>query len=94
MMPFGCPFDAFEENNDNDAVGGTGGSNTKWKVKDGFPEGILRLIQHPYWISRGCSIPTTATCQRGYNEWANLADGEGEDGDILHRQRNISAGIN
>lgn len=71
---FGCPFDAFEENNDNDTVGGKGGSNTKWKVKDGFPEGILRLIQHPHWISRGCSIPTTATCQRGYNEWANLAE--------------------
>lgn len=41
------------------------------KVKDGFPEGLLRLIQHPRWISRGCGIPT---CQgtRNYAQWVQL----------------------
>ena len=42
---FGCPADAFED--------------TKYShVKDNFPDGLLRLIKHPDWISHGCKVPT------------------------------------
>ena len=66
---FGCPADAFEE--------GSNDNNKKAVVKEGFPNGILRLIQHPHWSSQGCSVPPITFCNnRGYNEWYNLAERE------------------
>eukprot|EP00956_Cyclotella_meneghiniana_P023261 scaffold44948_cov29-Cyclotella_meneghiniana.AAC.1 len=56
---FGCPVDAFED------------TTTHTKIKQGFPEGLSRLIQHPHWISRGCAVPTCGG-KRYYKQWAQL----------------------
>lgn len=46
---FGCPVDTFEESR-------TEAGQTSWDVKPGFPSGLSRLIEHPTWLSHGCSI--------------------------------------
>jgi hypothetical protein len=55
---FGCPVDAFED-------------DTYTHVKDDFPDGLLRLIKHPNWISHGCAVPTCGGTI-GYNKWDAL----------------------
>jgi len=75
---FGCPIDAF-----NEAMGvqtsrslkGEGSIDASWSIRDDFPLGFSRLVQHPAWLSHGCSVPTT--CFDGnttmqYEDWVNL----------------------
>ncbi|KAL3791653.1 hypothetical protein HJC23_003910 [Cyclotella cryptica] len=55
---FGCPADAFED-------------ESYTKIKDGFPEGLQRLIQNPQLISRGCGVPTCGGTM-SYHQWAQI----------------------
>ncbi|KAL7477725.1 hypothetical protein ACHAW6_003521 [Cyclotella cf. meneghiniana] len=55
---FGCPADAFEDESHE-------------KLKEGFPEGLLRLIQHSQLIGRGCDVPTCGGTM-DYRQWAQL----------------------
>ncbi|KAL7466475.1 hypothetical protein ACHAXS_006772 [Conticribra weissflogii] len=48
---FGCPTDAFRESS-------SGSGQPNWEVKEGFPMGLSRLIDHPAWLSHGCALPT------------------------------------
>eukprot|EP00956_Cyclotella_meneghiniana_P013500 scaffold19555_cov75-Cyclotella_meneghiniana.AAC.1 len=54
---FGCPVDAFED-------------EQYTQVKDNFPDGLLRLIKHPDWISHGCDVPCRDT--HGFHEWEQI----------------------
>ncbi|KAL3789529.1 hypothetical protein HJC23_001337 [Cyclotella cryptica] len=55
---FGCPADAFEDESHE-------------KLIEGFPEGLLRLIQIPQLISRGCGVPTCEGTMT-YHQWAQV----------------------
>jgi hypothetical protein len=50
---FGCPVDAFNNENEIDAD---------------FPMGLSRLIQHPRWVGRGCPVPTCGGSMN-YDDW-------------------------
>lgn len=54
---FGCPIDAFED-------------EEYTQVKANFPDGLLRLIKHPDWISHGCDVPCRGT--HGFHEWEQI----------------------
>jgi hypothetical protein len=58
MKQFGCPADTFEY-------------DSQTNVKDDFPDGLLRLIQPPQWITRGCSVPTCGGT-RAFYQWSQL----------------------
>ncbi|KAL3805392.1 hypothetical protein HJC23_009099 [Cyclotella cryptica] len=79
---FGCPVDAFEDDSYSD-------------VKEDFPDGILRLINHPKWLSRGCAVPTCGGTM-GYNGWEefrrqehNYVRGQPHEFDCVEGGRNI-----
>jgi hypothetical protein len=55
---FGCPVDAFEDEEYE-------------HVKEDFPDGLLRLVKHPDWISHGCAVPTCGGTH-GYHKWEEL----------------------
>lgn len=55
---FGCPVDAFEDDDYK-------------HLKEDFPDGLLRLIKHPDWISHGCGVPTCGGTH-GFHEWEQL----------------------
>lgn len=83
---FGCPVDAFREamynnNNRNPQQQHPSMSSPIWTLKNDFPLGLSRLIQHPDWLSRGCNLPCESTYQ--YKDWVQLYkkhhDNEGGD---------------
>ena len=74
---FGCPADAFEDESHS-------------TVKEGFPEGLLRLIQHPEWISRGCGVPTCGGT-RDYSKWAKLKKQQKRQVNEYMQSRNLVA---
>ena len=68
---FGCPVDAFNKT----TCTLSSSSNASWHIRNDFPRGLSRLIQHPTWLSRGCSVPLT--CEAGtktydYKDWVQL----------------------
>lgn len=60
---FGCPVDAFEE----DQMQSQASSSDGLQVKADFPGGFSRLIDQPTWLSGGCPIPCADTYS--YNDW-------------------------
>eukprot|EP00986_Skeletonema_menzelii_P004751 scaffold1665_cov149-Skeletonema_menzelii.AAC.1 len=64
---FGCPVDAFEENQ----MQSKASSSDSWQVKEDFPGGLSRLIDQPTWLSGGCPIPCADTYT--YNDWVRFA---------------------
>ena len=64
---FGCPVDAFEE----DQIQSQASSPDSWQVKEDFAGGFSRLIDQPTWLSGGCPIPCADTYT--YNDWVRFA---------------------
>lgn len=70
---FGCPVDAFREamySTHNNQQQHPSMSSPVWTLRNDFPLGLSRLIQHPTWLSHGCDLPCTSTYQ--YNDWVHL----------------------
>ena len=65
---FGCPVDAFEEDQMQQSQAS---SPDSWKVKEDFPGGFARLLDQPTWLSGGCPIPCADTYT--YNDWVRFA---------------------
>ncbi|KAL9186886.1 hypothetical protein ACHAXT_010606 [Thalassiosira profunda] len=65
---FGCPVDAFRETVTQTSLR----KAATWEVKEGFPRGFSRLVDHPNWLSRGCPVPCAET--HSYRDWAGLAN--------------------
>jgi hypothetical protein len=63
---FGCPVDAFEEIHMKSPS-----SSDSWQIKENFPGGFSRLIDHPTWSSGGCPMPCADTYS--YNDWVRVA---------------------
>lgn len=63
---FGCPVDAFEEIHMNSTASWTTSSDN-WQIKENFPGGLSRLIDHPKWLTGGCPIPCADTYT--YKDW-------------------------
>eukprot|EP00984_Skeletonema_dohrnii_P024438 scaffold13551_cov107-Skeletonema_dohrnii-CCMP3373.AAC.2 len=51
---FGCPVDAFE---DIHMKSPASSAPENWQIKENFPGGLSRRINHPTWLSGGCSMP-------------------------------------
>ena len=66
---FGCPVDAFEEIHMTSPAPSSGANG--WQIKENFPGGLSRLIDHPTWLSGGCPIPCADTYT--YQDWARMA---------------------
>ena len=62
---FGCPSEAWMTE-----VRRTGAEPVKIGWNEDFPVGMTRLIRHPSWLSRGCSIPCIN--EYTYEEWDAL----------------------
>lgn len=62
---FGCPPEAWRTETRR-----TGAEPVKVGWNEDFPVGITRLIRHPAWLSRGCSMPCFG--ERNYEEWDAL----------------------
>ena len=85
---FGCPIDAFKEamgvpsqsssslRGGGEEGGGDATSNASWSIRPSFPQGFSRLIQHPAFLSHGCSIPKTCSFFQGFNDVVGSNDGE------------------
>ncbi len=74
---FGCPVDAFREamytnnpNHNSQQQQHPSMSSPIWTLRNDFPLGLSRLIQHPTWLSRGCNLPCASTYQ--YKDWMQL----------------------
>ena len=70
---FGCPVDAFREamyNPNNPHQQHPSMSSPIWTLRNDFPLGLSRLIQHPTWLSHGCDLPCSSTYQ--YKDWVRL----------------------
>ena len=62
---FGCPIDAFQDQ--EEFLNFDGNDHSELKMKPHFPIGLKRLIVHPTWISRDCPVPK---CNKlFYNSW-------------------------
>mmetsp|Transcript_21855 Transcript_21855/g.34287 ORF Transcript_21855/g.34287 Transcript_21855/m.34287 type:complete len:548 (+) Transcript_21855:104-1747(+) len=71
---FGCPVDAFEEIHMTSPAASSSSSSSpsdSWKIKENFPGGFSRLIDHQTWLSGGCPIPCADTYT--YNDWARMS---------------------
>mmetsp|Transcript_22011 Transcript_22011/g.47850 ORF Transcript_22011/g.47850 Transcript_22011/m.47850 type:complete len:555 (-) Transcript_22011:88-1752(-) len=67
---FGCPIDAFHETmTKTSSLRG----EANWHVREDFPLGFSRLIQHPAWLSNGCPVPCADT--HGYKSLVQLYQG-------------------
>ena len=66
---FGCPVDAFEEIHMTSPSSAT--ASDSWQIKQDFPGGFSRLIDHPTWLSGGCPIPCADTMS--YNDWVRMS---------------------
>jgi hypothetical protein len=62
---FGCPTEAWMTE-----VRRTGAEPVKIGWNEDFPVGLTRLIRHPSWLSRGCSVPCID--KYTYEEWDAL----------------------
>lgn len=68
---FGCPVDAFEEIHMTSPAASSSSSSAasdSWQIKDNFPGGFSRLIDHQTWLTGGCPIPCQDTYT--YQDWA------------------------
>ena len=65
---FGCPVDAFEEIHMKSPASS---APENWQIKENFPGGLSRLINHQTWLSGGCSMPCADTYT--YNDWVRIA---------------------
>eukprot|EP00984_Skeletonema_dohrnii_P020201 scaffold9776_cov94-Skeletonema_dohrnii-CCMP3373.AAC.1 len=65
---FGCPVDAFE---DIHMKSPASSAPENWQIKENFPGGLSRLINHPTWLSGGCPMPCADTYT--YNDWVRIA---------------------
>lgn len=77
---FGCPVDALQTavpmDSQDHEIGVSSPSYLRhpdaasWSLRENFPLGFSRLIQHPTWLSHGCNVPCSTTYQ--YHDWAKL----------------------
>ena len=65
-----------EEEGDDEDKTSSSSSNASWSIRPSFPLGFSRLIQHPTFISHGCSIPKTCSFFQGFNDVVGSNDGE------------------
>lgn len=62
---FGCPVDAFHETVTKTSLRG----EANWHVREDFPMGFSRLVDHPAWRSGGCDVPCA---DYTYARWVGL----------------------
>ena len=67
---FGCPVDAFEEIHMTSPSSSAAVADS-WQIKQDFPGGFSRLIDHQTWLSGGCPIPCADTYT--YQDWARMS---------------------
>uniref|UniRef100_A0A7S2KVQ3 Uncharacterized protein n=1 Tax=Skeletonema marinoi TaxID=267567 RepID=A0A7S2KVQ3_9STRA len=68
---FGCPVDAFEAIHMKSPASSSSTASNSWQIKENFPGGLSRLIDHPTWLSGGCPIPCADTYS--YDDWVKIA---------------------
>lgn len=62
---FGCPIEAWRTE-----MRRKGGEPVKVGWNEDFPVGLTRLVRHPAWLSKGCSVPCVG--EYTYEEWDAL----------------------
>lgn len=71
---FGCPVDAFRETMTKTSSLRRN-VEASWEVKEDFPRGFSRLVDHPAWLSRKCAVPTSCDGREyRYGDWLRVAN--------------------
>mmetsp|Transcript_17 Transcript_17/g.53 ORF Transcript_17/g.53 Transcript_17/m.53 type:complete len:593 (-) Transcript_17:2396-4174(-) len=71
---FGCPVDAFKDKKEFDQF--TGNNHKHLEMKEDFPMGMSRLLQHSTLLSRGCAMPACSSFT--YDSWEAIRKAQRE----------------
>lgn len=71
---FGCPVDAFKDKKEFEQF--KGNNHKHLDMKEDFPMGISRLLQHSTLLSRGCEMPTCSSFT--YDSWEAIRKAQRE----------------
>jgi hypothetical protein len=71
---FGCPVDAFKDKKEFEQF--KGNNHKHLDMKEDFPMGISRLLQHSTLLSRGCKMPTCSSFT--YDSWEAIRKAQRE----------------